>query len=316
MPLVIPTNRRDSRCVERLNARVLRRLLLDRILPWTGPGSGCVALIDNPFWVNALRKGDVERMYYDCIDDVRLYAGRAAVDRWRSYERDLLSMCDGAFATAVALEEQIRADAPALPVERVPNGVDSAWFRARVLRESPPADLARLPRPLIGYVGTISDWLDYGSVTALARLLPTHSFVFVGPIDYASRRAELCTAPNIHWLGRKAYEDVPAYIGAFDVCWIPFAQGPIVEHTNPIKLFEYFALGRPVVTTPMPEVLPFTGGGLVYIGQTPQELAGALEAARTGDSAAAQSRRRAVAEEHGWDRLVGRMLAAMQGEAR
>jgi len=314
MPLVVPANRFNSAILEKLNTTIYGHVLRRKVFPAMNDGEESVALVDNPLWGIALEKNDFTRVYYDCIDDASLYAGNASLKRFLEYERRLADISDAMFVAAQNLEEHLRSFNTTKPIYRIPNGVDGDWFQKRAAESPQPDDLADIPRPIVGYVGTISEWLGYKAIHAVADALPGISFVFVGPIDFPERTAQLRSSPNIYWLGKKEYRDVPLYVAAFDVCWIPFGQGRIVENTNPIKLFEYFALGKPVVTTPLIEVEQYREQGLVYVGGTDETLIEALQTAlgeRDGDK---RTRRAAVADAHSWKTLVDRMKKVFGGE--
>jgi glycosyltransferase involved in cell wall biosynthesis len=311
LPLVIPTNRLNSAAVERLNARVFRSVLGETLR--NRREEETIALVDNPLWGAALRAGDFTRIYYDCIDDVALYAGHASLDRFLEYERALVRSSTAVFVTAASLEDRLRSIDPGKPVFRLPNGVDYEWFQREASRRAKPEDIRMIPRPIVGYVGSIADWMDYDLVQAVAARHPGVSFVFVGPMDHSRRAAQLERSPNVYWLGKKLYDEVPLYVAAFDVCWIPFLGGRIVEHTNPIKMYEYFALGKPVVTTPMSEVEQYRAERLVYSGETTGAIIAAVgEALHDGDDDR-RFRRLAVAREHAWSRIIRRMHDIMTG---
>jgi len=311
LPLVLPANRFNSAAIERLNARVFRSVLRETLERRTDEET--VAVVDNPLWGAVLERGDFTRLYYDCIDDVALYAGHASVERFLEYERKLVACSDAVFVTAASLEQRLRTIDPAKAVFRLPNGVEYEWFQREASRRSKPDDIRAIARPVVGYVGSIADWMDYALVREVAARRPDVSFVFVGPTDHPKRAAQLEQSPNVHWLGRKPYHDVPAYVAAFDVCWIPFLGGRIVEHTNPIKLFEYFALGKPVVTTPMGEVEQYRAEHLVYTGSGPAAVAAALEESLNDGDDARRFRRLAIAREHAWSGIIQRMHAIISG---
>jgi len=116
-----------------------------------------------------------------------------------------------------------------------------------------PEEIARLPRPIIGYFGLIAeDWIDAPLLIHLARSFPNGSVVMLGKVtmDVAALAAE----PNIHLLGRKPYATLPAYCKGFDVAIIPFPVTEVTLNANPLKAREYLAAGLPVVSTKIPEV--------------------------------------------------------------
>jgi glycosyltransferase involved in cell wall biosynthesis len=272
------------------------------------PGEESIAIVQNPFWGLVLRKGDFTRITYDCIDEISLFAGRSSVDRYRQYEGALLALADATFVTAEKLEIALRARRPAGPVIRVPNGVDFQFFQTRAREGRIPAELLKTSRPVIGYVGVLRDWFDYDLVGTIARAMPDASFVMVGPLDFAFRIDALKGIPNLFWPGRKEYAEMPCYINAFDVCIIPFLATKVAETTNPVKIFEYFALGKPVVASPMHELLPFARDGLLTIASGERAFLEGIRAGVGEKGTRLSERRKEVARAHSWNVLARRML--------
>ncbi|MFA0779671.1 MAG: hypothetical protein RJAPGHWK_001175, partial [Candidatus Fervidibacter sp.] len=137
-------------------------------------------------------------------------------------------------------------------------------------------DLQMIPTPRIGFVGVIAEWVDIKLLIKIASWRPRWSFVLVGPIKRSIALPDL--PPNIYLLGPKPYDMVPAYLQGIDVAIIPFERTEfITRYVNPIKLYEYLAAGKPVVTTPMGDY-----DGLetfVHIAETPEAFASAIEVA-------------------------------------
>lgn len=309
LPVTIPVNRFNSKSLEALNAGVYRTFLRREILCQRRTET-TIAVFENPFWGRVLKGGEFDRLCYDCLDDVSIYAGHASLERYTAYEQNLLDMSDVVVATAHKLQARLRKKT-SKHVHRIPNGVDADWFRTRAEACSTPADLRPLARPIVGYVGSIAGWLDYDLIREVARLMKDVSFVFVGPAEHKGRVEQLCCSPNISWLGQKAYEDVPAYIKCFDVCMIPFRQGEIAETTNPVKVFEYFALGKPVVSTPLRELQDYQRDGLVYAGDSPAAFADALRRGLTEREQDKQTARVGIAAAHSWQTLARSFLHAL-----
>ncbi len=313
MPLSLATNRFDSASLERLTASLYREALAHEVFPRRDPRLRSVALVNSPLWGMVLRRGDFDRIVYDCIDDVSLYAGLSSVSRFLEYEQKLIEVCDAAVATAASLEQHVRGLDVRIPITRIPNGVDVEWFQAAAAEQPVAGDVDTLPAPVVGYVGTISGWLNIGLAAEVARLLPGLTFLFVGPEDPWIDLEPLKLLPNVRFIGRIPYDDVPAVISACRVCWIPFSSGRIVERTNPIKLFEYFALGKPVVSTWMPELEVYRRRGLLGIGATAEELAAAIQRALAEEDDRVALRRVRVAREHSWDRLISTLYQVLRG---
>ena len=165
-------------------------------------------------------------------------------------------------------------------------------------------------RPIAGYYGALARWFDYALFDQVAALRPGWTFVLIGPdLDGSMAGRPAFARPNVKWLGPRPYAALPRYLRRFDVATIPFAINPITISTSPLKLFEYFAAGKPVVTTPMPECAAFPE---VRIAATAEAFAEALDAAREqGRDAAFRDRLRAIGRANSWDARVAEALGAL-----
>ncbi len=324
MPLVIPPNRVNSAFFERLAAAVYREFLIREVYTGAAPGEKPVTLVEHPLYGEALPGDEITGpVYYDCIDDLALYAGLAELSRYVTYQRRLVERSTAIFVTARRLEGQIRPMAGARPLVRIPNGVDAAWFIEKAAGAVRPQALTGVPGPVAGYIGMLYSWIDYELLAAAARSLPKVTFVLVGPIVDPERAAALRSLPNVLFPGRVPYTEVPAFVASFDVCLIPFRKGPIADTTNPVKVFEYFALGKPVLSTQVAELEPFAGEGLLRMagGEEFVKVLGEMvremqpRAGNSGGTTVAQ-RRRAVAFDHSWQVHVRHMLNVMAQRGR
>ena len=222
------------------------------------------------------------------------------VDEWSTFssvdpevtahaEQRLLERVDVTFATSRAL---LAAKGAVCPFTyHAPHGVDHALF-ASALDDATavPDDLAALPGPRIGFYGTLRDFIDVELIAAVARARPAWSFALIGQAlcDLSALRA----IPNVHLLGQRPHEQLPAYCRGFDAGLIPYRIEDRVRFVNPLKLREYLSAGVPVVATPMPEVLPLAH--LCRVAASPGETVAAIEAA-LGEGAPAARRARSAA---------------------
>lgn len=160
-----------------------------------------------------------------------------------------------------------------------PNGVDLEHFSFNHGPPPVPADLKPIvdsKKPIIGYYGALAKWIDYSLINKIARNHPEWNFVFIG-WDYDCSVSKLQPLANIFYLGVKKYEVLPNYAYYFDVAIIPFLPGGIAKSTSPLKLFEYFALGKQVIITrDLDECKPFKG---VYIGKNTSDFASKIDMA-------------------------------------
>jgi glycosyltransferase involved in cell wall biosynthesis len=192
----------------------------------------------------------------------------------------------------------------------VPNGVD---YQAYTAPHPPAADLAAVPRPRIGYVGVVKKQLDLALMLELARCHPQWSFVFVGPVGALGEKApiwlQLLERQNVFALGSRSAGELPAYSQHFDVNTMCYEVNDYTNTIFPLKLNEYLAAGRPVVSSPVETVLGF--GHVVTLASGVDEWASALAAALApeANTPAAVAARRAVAKDYDWTLLVDRIEA-------
>jgi glycosyltransferase involved in cell wall biosynthesis len=194
---------------------------------------------------------------------------------------------------------------PALPPSPartvvLPNAGDPQHFRP----EGPTApELDATPRPILGFIGTASRRaLDLDLLDGIARRRPDWSLVIVGRYE-RTVRSRLAVHGNVKFLGERPYDSLPAFVRAFDVCTIPYRVGGTIDYVLPKKLFEYLAVGRPVVATPLPELHGFDPH--VRLAATADDFVHAVElslseGAGNGHDPAARARR-AVALENSWE---------------
>jgi len=238
-----------------LFTRVAERLYLCGSIEWLYGLSDPILLVSKPRDDEHVRRFREPTVIYDYLDDLAVHTrgGRVRTHDHRRHER-LLQTATVVSATSETLlraARRTRADALLCP-----NAVDFEHFDLRHA-PAPPPDLAPLlgeGRPLIGYYGALAYWFDFDLLSTVAAQRPQYRFVLVGPDYDGTLGALLPRLPaNVRWLGEKTYEDLPAYLYHFAVATIPFRVNEVTRATSPLKLFEYFAAGKPVVTTELPE---------------------------------------------------------------
>ena len=175
-----------------------------------------------------------------------------------------------------------------------------------------PTDLAAIVSrggPIVGYYGAIAEWIDYELLDYAAERLDDHSFVFIGPnYDQTMDHAEVFGRPNVWWLGPKGYDILPAYLENFSVATIPFRVNDVTHGVSPLKLFEYMAGGKPVVTTAMREAQHYEH---VLVAHDPDEWVKLLGTAvdLSSDPAFVAGLQR-VARANTWEQRVGTLIDA------
>ncbi len=208
---------------------------------------------------------------YDNMDELSAFHGasRDLLD----LERALLEAADLVFTGGWSLHEAKRSRHRA--VHCFPSSVDAAHFsRARDGHQPDPPDQAPLPRPRLGFFGVIDERMDMAFLAGFAALRPDWHFVMLGPVVKIDP-ASLPRAPNIHWLGMKAYAELPGYMARWDLAFMPFALNEATRFISPTKTPEFLAGGLPVVSTAVPDVVRAYGGdeGFVTIVASPPDAA-------------------------------------------
>jgi hypothetical protein len=192
---------------------------------------------------------------YDYLDDLSVSSHNGVPDATKlELHRKLVTRSEIVLATARRLCDEVRRLRP--DALYCPNGADYEHFHLTAPPPAPAdmAELVRSGRPIIGYYGALARWFDYELLAQAARTHHNFEFVLIGPnFDRTLMRQPLARLPNVHWLGQKRYEELPAYLYCFTVATIPFLVNEITRATSPVKLFEYMAGGKPIVTTDMPE---------------------------------------------------------------
>jgi len=218
---------------------------------------------------------DTPRIIYDYLDDLSVFQGDSK--RLQRDHDDTIQIADLVLVTAQDLYQKaiiLREDSLLCP-----NGADYQHFHSPK-GDSPPADMESIlasGKPVIGYHGALARWFDYQLLMDLAQKREDLEFVLIGvDHDQTLQGSGLIDFPNVHWLGRKPYQDLPDYLKYFDVGMIPFQVNEITNATSPIKLFEYFAAGLPAVVSPMAESQRYD---LVLTANGPEEWSKVLDEA-------------------------------------
>ncbi len=210
---------------------------------------------------------------YDCMDE--LSAFRFAPPSLREAEKQLMHKADIVFTGGQRLFEAKKNLHH--NIHPFPSSIDKEHFEQARRVRSEPEDQVNIPHPRIGYYGVIDERLDISLLAEVASMHPAWHFIMVGPTAKIERSA-LPRLNNIHFLGQKEYKTLPAYLSGWDVAMMPFALNESTEFISPTKTPEYLAGGKPVVSTPIADVVkPYGELGLVQIAKTASEFASALE---------------------------------------
>jgi glycosyltransferase involved in cell wall biosynthesis len=236
---------------------------------------------------------------YDCMDELSQF--RFAPPELVRRERELLERADVVFTGGRRLFEAKRKHHSNCHFYGC--GVDAAHFgRARLADTVVPPELADLPKPVLGYFGVIDERMDYELIGKLADTIPSWSIAMVGPLCKIEE-SRLPRRPNVHWLGRRAYAELPGCAKAFDVCLMPFALNEATEFINPTKSLEYMATGRLIVSSAVPDVLA-NFPSVVRIARTDDEFIELCQASVDNPEEERIQRGLRLAENSSWDKIV------------
>lgn len=280
--------------------RAIRHLGLDRFILWFA--------LPHPGFL-AGRLGEDLIVYY-CIDD---YAAHPGVDpvHIQCCDDALTARADRVFVAPPNLVEAKRRLNPTVLFS--PHGVDAELFgRAADPSTPPPAGLPPLQSPVVGFFGSVADWIDIPLIARLARERPGYTILMVGHVS--TDVSALTGLPNVRLVGARPYETLPSWARMFDVAIIPYRLNRQVMNANPLKLREYLATGKPVVTVSTPEIDRFAD--VVSIADSAENfIARVDEALREDDPQAATRRRRSVADSS-WEARVAQTLAVVREDLR
>jgi len=255
-----------------------------RVLP---EDASVIQMLSFPLWLGVARRFRNESgfpMVYDCHD---LLSGFHNIcGDIIAAEAGLLGEADLVLFSSQGLGDRYGAQVRKSLLVR--NAVTAAHFQNAQAGGGPPA---------AGYVGALDSWFDVEAVEQAALKNPHCRFLLVGRIEYEPIR-RLASLPNVEFSGEIPYQQVPEMLARFRAALIPFAINPLTLMTNPIKMYEYFSCGLPVVSSPLPEAQAM--GDLVYIAHTSAEFALHVSQALAEDDPSRRARRKEIAAHENW----------------
>jgi glycosyltransferase involved in cell wall biosynthesis len=229
---------------------------------------------------------------YDCLDEHAAFSWSHSTTA--EMEDDLTRRCDVVLAVS---ERLVRARQPLCPnTFLVPNAAELDHFSLVPNRQKEIEWRILIPHPLIGFIGSLYDWVDFDLLSHLARKHPDWSIVLIGPARTSLKALQ--GLPNVYLLGQISYPELPSYLQAFDVALIPFKVGPLTLSADVIKVYEYLAAGKPIVATNIPSTKRFRG--VVSIAADFESFDTAIQEALMNDSPARVAARKRAVLTHSW----------------
>lgn len=262
-----------------------------------------------PNTVDMIGKLKEKLLVYDCVDEHSAFQGFDP-ELVREMEIELLQKSDLVFVTAQPLYDDKSRFTDNIHMVR--NAADVEHFRKALASDTIiPEDIKDIPAPVLGFIGRIKEWIDLELISRVAKARPEWSIVMIGPVELDADISKFEELKNVYFPGSRAKEELPGYLKKFDVCLNPFRTGKLAYAVNPLKFYEYLASGKPIVSTPMPEMDMLEG--LVEIGEGTEGFIEAIERA-LDDSPDKTAARLALSEEHSWEKRVEVMSKLMANQ--
>jgi UDP-galactopyranose mutase len=294
-------------------AALIRDLLLER--GWLRRDRGAlvttrplIGWFYTPMPTNVVDEVPLDLVVYDNMDELADFTN--APPELRRQEERLLARADVVFAGSPSLYDLKKGRHR--DVHLFASGVEAADFAsASGTAADVPVDVRDARRPIIGYFGVLDERLDTRLLDGVAAMRPDWTWLMIGPVATKIRRDSLPRRENIRYLGMKRYHELPSYLAAFDVAIMPFAMNAATRYLRPTKTLEYMAAHKPVVSSPLADVVRFYSS-VVRVGRTPEEFVDQIEAAlgETPRERAERVRREELLlASSSWERIVSDMLA-------
>lgn len=249
---------------------------------------------------------------YDCMDELSAFKG--ASPALKALEVELFSRADLVFTGGQSLYEAKRDRHP--HIYAFPSSIDKVHFgKARNLTTE-PADQINIPHPRIGFFGVIDERMDIELLSGIAKARPDWHFVMIGPVVKIDP-ATLPNYENIHYLGGKSYQELPGYVGGWDIAMLPFARNESTRFISPTKTPEYLAAGKPVISTSIRDVVrPYGENDLVKIADNVTDFITAAETLMNQEFLSSDWLERVdtFLADNSWDSTWQRMLQLIKGK--
>lgn len=264
-----------------------------------------VLWVANPLMVDHVGHLEEKLSVFDAIDDWRFHPQKQGIRKTldAAYQK-LTAVMDIIFTVSKTQAQEFSRTHP--QVHWLPNGVDVQMFA----RSHPiPAELKKLPRPIIEYVGILQERVDVATLRRIAREMPDASLVLIGQVVNPAHFSSLRELKNIHFIGRRPFSAIPAYLQHADVCIMPHVANDFTASMNPLKLYEYLASGKPVVASKIKGLESLEP--VVAFCSDPETFVELVRRAADGKSAITSEQRVAFVGRCDWNERVDRVLSVL-----
>ena len=290
----------NGKILNQIQSRWMNEFGVREPILWVGSPS--------PAALEAVKKMRTRALVYDCMDHFPHFHN--GDPRIAQIELQLAAHAKVVFASSKELYSRMKEINPQTYL--LPNAADFEHFsRARNLISPVPDDIADWTGPVLGYYGELASWFDFDLVAHLARDNPSWKIVLIGKL-HTKPVPELFGLPNVRFLGPRSYQQLPSYLSRFDVCLLPFKLNQLTGSANPVKLYEYLSAGKPVVSTPLNEVLPFEHQ--VEVAERGQFSLAVQRALETKDDEERIASRQKIAMQNTWESRIEKVVAILESQ--
>jgi glycosyltransferase involved in cell wall biosynthesis len=264
-------------------------------------------------FIDILPRLNASLVVYDCMDELSAFKG--APPQLISKEKQLLTIADVTFTGGKSLFESKKKIAD--NVYCFPSSVDQKHFEKSLKKDTEiPEDIKHLDKPVVGFYGVIDERIDLELLENIAKAMPEVSFVMIGPVVKINEN-DLPKQKNIHYLGGKKYQELPAYLKGIDIAMMPFALNESTKFISPTKTLEFMAAYKPIISTPIYDVVRDYKNEVAIVKNT-EEFVEAIKK-YMNETKAQKTKRvalmKAVLKRTSWDNTVDQMENIMQEKA-
>lgn len=295
----IPLNR--IKIINFINTFIYKKIVSNKNKKYI-PG---IIWVTHPTQYKLIPKSFDGMIIYDCMDNYSAFLSKSSDKQYiNKLEENLVNSANLIITSSNGLYRKLKKINESAHVAVVKNAVElsnfSKYYYSLDSKEK-PFELSN-SKKIIGYFGIISSWFDVDLLIYLAKLFVDYDFIIIGPIRNDMIYDMTNNIPNIKLLGAKKYVDLPKYLYYFDICIMPFIVNELIKDVNPVKIYEYLSMGKPVVAPRYKEIEEF--GEYIYLSESKYEFAQNIKIAASENDSGVKEKRIKFCELNTWNHRI------------